>query len=81
MLAFGIDHGVVTQRHALPALVAVHWIVAAGDGREADWQAILEAGLDLVEALDRAARRHVPTVEEGVDPDRHAGAGNLVGQR
>ena len=80
-LAFGVDHGVVGQGHALPALVAVHGIVAAGDRREMDRQACLQAGLDVLQALKRAARRHVAAVEEGVDPHRHAGARDQVGQR
>ena len=46
-----------------------------------DGQACLQAGLDVLQALKRAARRHVPAVEEGVDPHRHAGARDQVGQR
>ena len=34
----------------------------------------------MVEALERAARGHVAAVEEGMDPDRHAGARDQVGQ-
>ncbi len=77
----GIDHGVVGKRHALPALVAIHRIVAAGDGGKADGQAWFQSGLDMPQALMRAARRHVPSVQEGVDPDRNSGACDAIGQR
>ena len=49
-------------------------------GREANRQASLQAGLDVRHAFERAARRHIPSVEEGVDPHRHAGARDQVGE-
>ncbi len=40
----------------------------------------LQAGLDRLQAFQRTARRHVPAVEEGVDPHRHARARDVVGE-
>ena len=79
-LAPAIDHGVIGKRNAIPALVAIHGIEAPGDHREADREAGLEACFNVRNAVERAARRHVATVEEGVDRHRHAGAGNQVGE-
>ena len=77
----GIDDRVIGKRHAVPALVPVHRIEASGHRREADRQPRAQAALDVRDAFERAARRHVAAVEEGVDGDRHAGTGDQVGQR
>ena len=81
LVGLGVDDRVIGQRYALPALVAIHRIEAAGHGGEPDRQAGLERRLHGLEAiLQGTARRHVPAVEEGMDPDRHAVAGDQVGE-
>ena len=56
-----VDDRVVRELGALPALVAVHRVVAAMHGRD-------RRG-DLSQELERAARRHVAAIEERVHDD------------
>ena len=75
MLALGVDQAVIGERHPLPALVAVHRVVAAADRGDLDVAAAFDGGQEVAdEALGRA-RRGVAAVEQGMDADRDAGGG------
>ncbi len=62
-----LGHQVVGRFHAVPAVVAIHGIVAAHDrGNAADAEA-LQFGRGLLQGWFCAAGRHVTAIEEGVD--------------
>jgi hypothetical protein len=57
---FSVDDGVVREFRAVPALVAVHRVVAAGDGGDL-------VGRQLGQVVDRRVRGDVPSIGEGMD--------------
>ncbi len=65
------DDGLEGFVDAVPALVAVHRPVAAGDGADDALLATFEVRLELGQEAARAPRRGVAAVEEGVDDHRH----------
>ena len=79
MRAVGVHQGVVGLGHAVPALVAVHGVVAAADGDDphADRQRIRQPR-NIVRA---GLRRRVPPVGKGVHHGRHPGRLQQLGQR
>ena len=76
--AVGVDQGVVGEGDTVPPLVAVHGVVAAGHGGDADVRRG-EGGEEIIHEAAGALRRGIAAVEEGVDGDGHAGAGDGVG--
>ena len=78
--ALGLDHRVVGLRHALPALVAVHRVVAAA-ARSRPARDVGSAAAKRCEIVAGRLRRRVAAVGEGVHHDRHAGVGEDLGQR
>ena len=66
------DQGVVGLRGPLPAPVAVHGVVAAGNSRDLHAGQNAKPVLEVREILDGRTWRHVAAVEEGVDHDGHA---------
>ena len=67
--ALAVDHGVIGLLHPVPALVAVHGVVAAhdrGDLPHADLGALLYG---LGHEVLAAGGRHIPAVQERVDID------------
>ncbi len=75
-----VDHRGVGERHALPALVAVHRVEAAGNGAEIHTLQPRDVGFELRQVFDGAARGHVTPVEEGVDAHRDAVGRECGGQ-
>ena len=72
-VAFG--DGLEGKLHAIPALVAVHRVVAAAERGDEGAGHIRAFGLESFERGARAARRRVAAIEEGVHGDaRHAAA-------
>ena len=68
--AAAVDHGLVPGLRALPALVAVHAVVAPADGGDARARVSAgQAGLEVREEAVRRAGRRVPPVEQAVDDD------------
>ncbi len=78
--ALPAHHRVIGERDALPALVAVHAVIASADGADGDALAVAEGGEEAVEIAKRAARRRVAPVEQSVHHDRNAGRGENIGE-
>ena len=64
---------------ALPALVAIHRIVAAAHGRDRD--RFRQRGEQTIDVFGRRLRRRVTTVRDGVNEGGHAGVDQDPGQR
>ena len=76
-----VDDRVVAALRPVPALVAVHRVVAATDARDARVRVDLgEPRLEVRHEHVRRSRRRVPAVEQGVNADLgHAAAGREIG--
>jgi hypothetical protein len=77
--ALAVGDGEVGAFHPVPAIVAVHCVVAADDGADsrAWWQCLLQA----LQVLGAGLRGGVATVGEGVDAGGNAGVGQDAGER
>lgn len=64
-----MSDGLIGLLLAVPAMVAVHCVVAAGDRRDLADADLLALCLELLEVRLCALRRHIAAVEEGVDID------------
>ena len=69
VLANALGDRVVRLLHALPALVAIHRVVAAGDRRDAAQLERVDLVLQAVDILDARLRRGVAAVHEAVEAD------------
>ena len=67
--ALGVRDGLVGLLLTIPAMVAIHSVVAAADRRNRADADLLALRLELLEVRLRALRRHVTAVEERVDVD------------
>jgi hypothetical protein len=74
-LAFGINQRFIGFADTVPALVAIHRVIAAADRGDVDVLAIGEIRDELRHVAIGAFRRRVATVEEGVNRDRQAAGG------
>ena len=77
MRAPAVDDGLVGTGHPLPAVVAVHGVVAAGDGGDA--RALGQAGAQGLDVAPGRFGRHVAPVGDGVDDDLDALGGDDAG--
>ena len=80
-LALRIHHRGVGLRHALPALVAVHGVVAADHRGDAHAGQVRHVVQQRPQLLRRGARRGVAAVGQGVDGHRNARRGKDARQR
>ncbi len=64
---------------ALPSVVAIHRVIAAGDGR--DFSNRRKRVAKRAQEVAGRARRRVASIREGVDQSRHAGLGEQSRQR
>ena len=67
LLAFAQDSGVIGKLHALPAVVAVHAVVAARHGSNRADANLFYAGFQFFDVSQRTARRNVAAIQKGVD--------------
>ena len=67
--ALCMSDGLIGLLLAVPAMVAVHCVVAAGDRRDLADADLLALCLELLDVRLCALRRHIAAVEEGVDVD------------
>ena len=79
LLALAVQDRADRRRDPVPALVAVHGVEAPRDGGDAG--ALGQRRLELGDLAERALRRHVAAVEEGVDGDRHPLGGDRLRRR
>ena len=75
----GFDDGVVGFRHALPALVAIHGVVAAAHG--GDRNGFRQRGDEALDVFAGRLRRRIAAIGERVHERRHAGIGENLRQR
>ena len=75
------NQGVVGPGDAIPTPVAVHGVIAPGDGD--DLEIIQRAGLfyDVGDIIPPARRRRVAAIEKGMKPYRNPGVTKNFGQR
>ena len=64
-----VNHGAIGALDALPAVVAIHRVVAAGERCDAPAANLADFLLQLLDVFDAAVRRSVATVHEAVDED------------
>src|SRR5258708_38554489 len=67
--AFTIDNGGVGFGDTIPALVAIHRVIAAADGGNAHMRETCDALGELVDKTKPALRRRIAAVEESVNRD------------
>ena len=77
-LACCFDQSLIGQRQSLPALVAVHGVIASAHGGDRDAGRL---GGESGKKFPRALRRGIAPVEEGVDQDLDPGGGQQARQR
>ena len=68
--------GVIGQGNAIPAIVAVHGVIAPGDGGDTNAGNRLRGGDEIGDIALGARRRHVPAISEDMHHDGDAMAGD-----
>ena len=64
---FAVDHGAIGEFFALPAIVAIHGVVAADDGGDLADAELAQFLLELLHIFAAAVRRRVAAVHEAVN--------------
>jgi hypothetical protein len=67
--AFGQGQQIISLFHAIPAVVAVHGVIAADERRDATFAQRGKFGFECRQRFFRTARRRITAVEEGVQVD------------
>ena len=80
MLASGGGQRGIGLGDAVPALVAVHRIIAASDGGDSDSAVPGDVPLKLLQIAGSGLRRRVAAVEKGMHRDRYAGIAHDGGE-